>query len=239
MRSTHLVAFFSAAIATLTVTAVASAGVVEGSAGLKLAVGGNLWTTPSGIPFNYNGLGFAGDGGGIGYGIGAYGELRVIKFLGLETGLAYDHSNIWRNVTINGVGETKETFTMSSLRIPILLKGILPLGFGRASLGIGPEFIVPLSASASVDVTSGPIVIQGAALAKTAGSTMITTDLGLVIEVPVVGIEIPIDFRFSKNLTQDDAWLQRVSADPVAQTYTVKAQSSWDFRLLAGVGMSF
>jgi hypothetical protein len=238
MRSTRLVPFLCSAIATLTLAASASADLIEKSVGVKLAGGGNLWTTPSGIPAGYSGLGFAGDGGGIGYGIGLYGELRVIKFLGLETGVAYDNSSVWRNVTINGIIGTREKVTASSLRVPVLVKGILPIGFGRASLGIGPEFIVPLSASASLEVTSGPAILQGTALAKTAGSTMLTTDLGLVI-APPGPIEIPIDIRVSKNLSQPDAWMDRVSADLATQSYTVQAQSSWDFRILAGIGASF
>jgi hypothetical protein len=239
MRPSHVLSFLCAASAAFTLASPASAEPVEGSVGAKLAGGGNLWTTPSNVPFGYTGLGYAGDGGGIGYGIGAYGELRVIKFLGFETGVAYDRSNIWRNVTVNGTIGTRETFTMSNLRIPVLVKGILPLGFGRASLGIGPEFIVPLSASATAEVTSGGPLISTEIPTKTAGSTMLTTDLGMVIVIPGIKLEIPIDVRISKNLSQPDAWLERVAVDMTTGRYTVQAQSSWDFRMLAGVGMGF
>jgi hypothetical protein len=238
MRPNQVLSVLCVASATIALARPASAGPVEGSLGLKVAGGGNLWTTPSGIPGGYSGLGYAGDGGGIGYGIGLYGELRVIKFLGFESGLAYDHGNIWRNVTINGIVGTKETLTMSNVRIPILFKGILPLGFGRASLGIGPEIIVPLSASATAEVTSGAPLVSTEIPTKTAGSTMFTTDLGLVIVVPGI-IEIPIDLRISKNLSQPDAWMDRVAIDFSTGRYTVQAQSSWDLRLLAGVGMGF
>jgi hypothetical protein len=238
MRAIRLLSAACAALALLTIAAGASADLVDKSAGLKLAGGGNLWTTPSGVPGGHNGLGFAGDGGGIGYGIGAYGELRVVKFLGLEVGVAYDNSSMWRNVTINGAVDTREKFTASNLRIPLLLKGILPLGLGRASIGIGPELIVPLSASASVEVISGPGQVGAEPVARTASSTMLTTDLGLVI-APPGPIEIPIDLRVSKNLSQPDAWLDRVSGPVGAELYTVQAQSSWDFRLVAGVGVNF
>jgi hypothetical protein len=238
MRKVHVLSFLCAASAAICLASPASAGPVEGSAGLKLAGGGNYWTTPSNVPFGYTGIGYAGDGGGIGYGIGLYGEVRVIKFLGFESGFAYDHSNIWRNVTVNGTVGTRETFTMSSLRIPFLFKGILPLGFGRASLGIGPELIVPLSASATAEITSGAPLVSTEIPTRTAGSTMFTTDLGLVIVIPGI-IEIPIDVRISKNLSQPDAWLDRVAVDMTTGRYTVQAQSSWDFRMLAGVGMGF
>jgi hypothetical protein len=241
MRSSHVLSVVCLALAALTLAASASADdLIETSAGVKLAGGGNLLTAPSDIPMSADVRGFRGGGGGIGYGIGLYGELRLVKILGLETGITYDNSNVWRNVTItvgNVAIETKEKFAVSSLRIPVLAKGIVPLGFGRASLGIGPEFIVPLSASGSLEATSGSAQLAGTTLSRTASSIMLATDLGMVIALGL--IEIPIDLRVSKNLKQPNAWADRVSYDPGGQSYTVQAQSSWDFRLVAGIGVSF
>jgi hypothetical protein len=240
MRSSLVLSVVCPALAALTLAASASADLTEASAGLKIAGGGNLWTAPSDIPASPDGRGFRGAAGGIGYAIGLYGELRLATFFGLETGIAYDNSDVWRKVTIT-VGsvsiETKEKFSVSCLRIPLLVKGILPIGFGRASLGVGPELIVPLSASGSLEATSGSAQLASTTLTRTESSIMLTTDLGMAIAAGP--IEIPIDLRASKNLKQPDAWADRVSFDPASQAYTVLAQSSWDFRFIAGVGMSF
>ena len=131
----------------------ASAEPVEMTAGLKGFAGGNLWTTPSNPP-SPDTLGFVGNGGGVGYGIGAYYELRILSLVGAEIGFTYDHSVLQRDVTTTLPGasiKATEKITMGSLRIPLLVKGILSVPFGRFSLGIGPEFIVPLSADWSAE----------------------------------------------------------------------------------------
>jgi hypothetical protein len=60
-------------------------------------------------------------------------------------------------------------------------------------------------------------------------------------------IEIPIDLRISKNLSQPGSWMERSSpqiannavGSAVLVGYDVQAQNSWDFRLLAGIGAKF
>src|SRR4051812_45561120 len=42
-------------------------GLVDVAVGVKGFAGGNLWSTPSKIPAGYEGLGFAGSGGGFGW----------------------------------------------------------------------------------------------------------------------------------------------------------------------------
>jgi len=51
---------------TVLASGTARADVVSATVGAKAFAGGNLWTTPSNIPGGYNGIGFAGDGGGVG-----------------------------------------------------------------------------------------------------------------------------------------------------------------------------
>jgi hypothetical protein len=61
-----------------------------------------------------------------------------------------------------------------------------------------------------------------------------TGGLGLVIELPATGIEIPIELRVSKNLSQPSDYSDRIS-----QAGVVRAESSWVYRLGVGLGFSF
>jgi hypothetical protein len=234
---------FIGVCASLTVLSagVARADVVSATVGAKAFAGGNLWTTPSNIPGGYDGIGFAGNGGGVGYGGGLYVEGRVLRFVGAEVGITYDSSVLERNVTITGTGsKITEKITTPSWRLPLLVKVILPLSPGRLSLGIGPEFVFAGTSSPSLSVTSGPGTgtSSNALSASTTNSTMLTTDLGFTLELPF-GLELPIDLRASKNLSQQSDWEQRVSVSTANGTYSVNAQNSWDFRLSVGLGYRF
>src|SRR5439155_13135069 len=96
------------------------------------------------------------------------------------------------------------------------------------------------SSDTSLSVTSGAGTgtSSNALKASTASSTMLTTDLGLTLELPA-HLEVPVDLRASKNLSQESDWLKRVDVSTAAGTYTVNAQNSWDFRLSVGLGYSF
>jgi hypothetical protein len=226
------------------VTAVAHADEHERaqfSAGAQGLLGGSLYSAPDNPPPNYDGLGFVGEAGGFSWGAGAYGEFRPIRFLGLSLGLGYDRIRLQRNVTYNNVLETTESVTASNLRLGFLVKGILPGPFGRAWLGLGPEFLVPLGADAALDVTSGgqfaPPGLNDVISARTGGSTLLSFALGLVFDAGPV--EIPLELRASRNLSQESAWADRVALDPTTLAYEVTARSDWDFRLGLGVGVAF
>jgi len=224
----------------------------ESSAGLKLLAGGNVWTTPSDVPNTpgggkYDGIGFPGDGGGFGWGVAPYYEARFIQHIGLELDLGYDSSAIQRNVTYNGVVKVTEKVEMSGLRWGLLAKGIVPTPFGRIWLGLGPEFVSGSSADASLEVKSGPVTpADRAALeklpsAKSKSSTMLTFAFGLAIHIGE-HLEIPVDLRAAKNMSQDSKWADRVkvtTVNGIVTNYEVTAQSSWDFRLATGLGYRF
>jgi hypothetical protein len=207
---------------------------VASSAGLKLLVGGNLWSTPENIrPAGYEGVGFAGDAGGLGFGAALYYEARFFTHLGLEFDLGYDSSKLLRNVTINGV-DTKESVTSSGPRIGLFVKGIANAPFGRLSAGIGPEFVVPTSASADFEVETGQQLDPIEAEKKS--STMLAFVLGMVVEAGDK-FEVPIDIKAAKNMTQEADWQDRVKF--TNNSYSVVAQNSWDFRLAVGLGYRF
>lgn len=204
------------------------------SAGLKLLAGGNLWSTPDNIrPPGYEGLGFAGSAGGLGFGAALYYEARFLTHLGLEFDVGYDSSTLLRNVTLNGV-DTKESVTSSGPRVGLFLKGIANAPFGRLSAGIGPEFVVPTSASAEFEVETGQSIDVIDVEKKS--STMLSFVLGMVIEAGEK-LEVPIDIKAAKNMTQESDWQDRVKI--TNNSYSVVAQSSWDFRIAAGLGYRF
>lgn len=211
------------------------------SAGVKLLVGGNLYDTPSNVPGGYDGLGFPGNGGGFGWGAALFYEARFVRHLGLELDLGYDSSTVLRNVTINQVVKIQEKFQTSGPRIGLLAKGIVPTPFGRLSLGLGPEFFLPSSAEGSFEITEGrQFVTNPDALgvsAKKQNSTFLAFVLGFVIDVGS-SLEIPIDIKAARNLSQEADWTDRVRATSPT-SYEVTAQSSWDFRLATGLAYRF
>lgn len=226
----------------------ANADVVDTSAGVKAMAGGSLWTTPSDRPGNdqYEGIGFAGNGGGFSYGGGLYFEARFIKVLSLELDLLYDKSTLMRNIdhTHNGLlFKLQEKLVLTNLRIPVLVKANLPTPFGRLFVLLGPEFVRTSSVDTSVEVKESPVTVDPATeaaldnslTARKGNYTMITGGMGLTIDL--VKLEIPLELRASKNLGQESAYDDRV--DWGSSSYDVDAQTSWDFRVSAGLGYRF
>jgi hypothetical protein len=206
---------------------------VEQSAGLKLFAGADGWSTPRNVAIAaQDGLGFSGSASGIGYGAMPFYELRIFKFFGAEAGINYEHGSIHRNSTLNRTNY-RESMTLSSRRLPILAKLNIPLALGRLWLGLGPEFTIAQSSSSKAEqVPSG----EGAASTSTreVKPTYLTGGLGLVVEIPLVGIEIPIELRGSKNMSQPDDFANRVKIERGG--YMIRAESSWVIRLGAGIG---
>ena len=217
---------------------------VDHSAGLKLLVGADVWSTPSNVPPAFqNGFMFVGNAAGLSYGAMPYYEIRILKLLGAEAGLNYEVGSFHRNVTYNGgLAEVKETIDIKALRFPLLAKLNIPFVLGRFWFGAGPEFTLTQSSSGKLEVTSGALLGTANVRTRDVKPTYLTGGLGIVIEIPLVGIEVPIEFRASKNMSQPDNWAERVTVNaPTLNdvTYTVRAESSWAYRLGAGLGFQF
>ncbi len=230
----------------------------ESSLGFMLRLGGNLWTKPSNIePASYDAGGFAGSAGGFGMGGALYYEARIEQYFGLELDLGYDHSELHRNLDydIQHVPfKVSESVTASGFRWGFLAKAIAPLKGARLWLGLGPEFVSGSSVSGKLEVTSGnpseklKTELEKSIHETSKHSTMLTMGLGVAIEIGE-HVEIPIDLRAAKNLSQAGSWKDRVKGtDTLTQPkypwatppdYTVTVQSSWDFRLGLGIGARF
>jgi hypothetical protein len=223
---------------------------LEFSIGLKLLAGGNLWTEPDAVDPGYDALGFAGNGGGFGWGAALYLEARIAQYFGLELDFGYDHSTLQRDLaySVNGVPFTvNETVSSSGVRWGLLVKGIAPVTFGRVWLGIGPERVSGSSVDGKVEITRGSpsdslrSELESSIRAKRKYSTMLSMAFGVAIEIGD-HFEIPFELRAAKNLSQDSDWKERVDTSQLFATpprYEVTVQSSWDFRLATGLGYRF
>ena len=222
----------------------------ESSLGLMMRAGGNLWTKPDHIDPGYDALGFAGSAGGFGWGGALYYEARIEQYLGLELDFGYDHSELHRSLTykVNNVPfNANESVTASGVRWGLLAKAIAPVSSGRLWLGIGPGFISGSSVDGKVEITDGSPSqalrsgIENSIHETSKYSTMLTLALGAAIEVGE-HVEIPIDLRAAKNLSQAANWKDRVNTTKLfakPRSYDVTVQSSWNFRLGLGLGYRF
>ena len=135
------------------------------------------------------------------------------------------------------------------IRIPVLVKGVLPMGNAELSLGVGPEFVVGLGASVDFDYHTSMTPAQKQAADQTLNAlydaektsdTFLDVDFG--INLKVWKLFIPISLRVGFNLTQPVDYEDRVDLTIAGTSITnakVKAIESYHFTLMAGVGYVF
>lgn len=235
--------FWISLLATTLFPCVVSARVVEFSAGAKATVGANLWSQPDATPAID--IGFTKARGGLGAGGGVWAEARFVRYLALETDLLFEWDTIWEHQDW-WWGRTTTKAKAWNFRLPVLVKGVLPLGATRLSLGIGPEFVFPLSSSAEF-VLPTQVITNAGFKVRTRASTMLTMELGVTFELGY-GIVLPVQIRAAYNASQPSSWGERVKLYRNGQevtlpqafdTFSLLYQNSWDFRLLLGVGYDF
>lgn len=215
--------------------------------GAKGTVTGLLWTAPDNSPqlsdaFWADDQFYWGGGGGV------FIEGNAFKYLGLEIDLLFEANSLTFNYTLNNFEYDYYT-QFDQLRIPILIKGVLPLGESvEMSLGIGPEFVFGLSAGVETDRRTNLVLpaanqqadalIEGMYDAETEDGTFFDVNLGIAIKV--WKLVIPIDLRAGFNLSQPADYDERVTRafDAAIGTGTgsVKAIESMHFAVLVGVG---
>ena len=238
MRSTLLAAAVALSLSLLVSPASGRAGILEWSAGVKAAGGVEIWTGPSGLPIWTAGFPlFDEDRAGWSAGVGIYGELRILKFLAVEIGFDYRYQRLMEDTSINAA-KSEETVTWHTLRIPILVKGVLPLGMVRLWVGIGPEFAFGVGSSAELEMKRGFYVPTPKLKARDVNDIYLTTGLGVVVSIGPIAI--PIELRFGYNVTQPGGYGGRIGDGlPTDATFTVRASNTMEARLLLGVGYEF
>lgn len=226
----------------------AKALLLDSISGLKLSYGANYFDEPTEAPGTGNG--FRDHGFGLGFGIQAYYELSIVKFFSVETGLGYRSSEIWREITINGVFEYEEKFSYGSVHIPLMAKLNVPGVGGSFNFGLGLDFDIPVSSEGKVDFIKGSEYASSGTKTDLSSSVNPTDtsstygvfSLGYTISVPGV-LEVPFAIQGMRNLSIGDKWSDRVSVNQISgngvRNYQIKTQDSWQLRLVLGAALKF
>lgn len=179
----------------------------------------------------------------IGGGGGLFVELNLLKFIGLEVDVLYESNALTFKEDYGGFEYDYNT-RYQQIRIPILIKGVLPMGNAELSLGIGPEFVVGLDASVDFDYHTVATPAQKAILdaaydAEKASDTFLDIDFG--VNIKVWKLFIPISLRVGFNLTEPSDYEDRVELTNVGGNWQAKVRAieSYHFTLMAGVGYVF
>jgi hypothetical protein len=212
--------------------------------GAKGSFTGNLYYEPENAPLNSEIVWgdtqfYIGGGGGL------FVELNLLKFIGFEVDVLYEANALTFKEDYSGFEYDYNT-RYQQLRIPLLVKGILPMGNAELSLGVGPEFVVGLGASVDFDYHTQMTPAQKQAADQTlnalydaekASDTFLDVDLG--INIKVWKLFIPISLRVGFNLTQPSDYEDRVDLSIARDNARLKAIESYHFTLMAGVGYVF
>lgn len=251
--------------------------VFEITAGIKAGAGLEIWTEPSGATQDYVDL--QGDPrsfdipffdearAGFNASVGLFVEMRFVRYLGLEVGLFITRHKLfedtdWTYTEVDqGTGrierfttKTEQTLVFTSYHIPVIVKGILPVGDAvRLSLGIGPEFSIGSYAFATFkekgpDELKGPRAQFSELNARSQTDTYLALQFG--VDVKAGPFRVPIDLRWAYNLSQPDGYYDRVSFEgqrpwetlnPNAHptSGTLKARNSMYLQLLVGVAFDY
>ena len=207
-----------------------AASLIDQSVGVTASLGADVWSAPENVPAGANYLGLTGRAGGVGYGLMPYYELRVYQLFGVEADLSLACGNFNRSDRVN-----RDSFrgwvSIVSWRLPILATFNMPINFGRLWLGFGPEFTLAQSSSGRQQASTSDY--SSSLPTHDVKPIYVTGGFGIVIKDPSKRVEFPIGFRVSKNILQPSNYADRTEND------SIRAESSWVYRLVAGVGFAF
>jgi hypothetical protein len=215
--------------------------------GAKGAFTGNLFYEPESAPPNTEIIWgdtqfYIGGGGGF------FVELNLLKFLGFEVDVLYEANALTFKEDYGGFEYDYNT-RYQQIRIPVLVKGVLPMGNAELSLGLGPEFVIGLGAGVDFDYHTAMTPAQKQAADQTlhalydaeeASDTFLDVDFG--VNIKVWKLFIPISLRVGFNLTQPSDYEDRVDLTISGTSIInarVKAIESYHFTLMAGAGYVF
>ena len=164
---------------------------------------------------------------GYGWALGPVVELRAMRYVAVETGLMYNRNTLQKKTTVyRATGcpqgdevdlELKQAITNDSLRIPFLVKGVLPVDLGegmevRTSLGGGAE--LAFGRSADLDVTVVPeCALPGLGDTEAVGlQTFLVVDLGVALAVG--NLILSLDLRGGYNPNGTETYKTYLPKDP-------------------------
>lgn len=177
--------------------------------------------------------GFFGSTAGAGLSLDA----RLLGVVGLEADLFYAFGDKGSGDLTLGPTKYNITIGQPALHVPVLLKGVLPIGIVRPFAGFGPEFVVPGKSTATVDQPG----IQTNIGARADGYTLLTLALGVEIKLPLpaVDLRIPIALRGSLNPgTSDKIGDRRDQTLSGTAIQSVTYKSEWQYQGMITAGAS-
>lgn len=227
------------ALLTLAPAAATPAVTLEWSVGVKGGGGVDLWLAPDNAPdwTNVAPL-FSDDTTGWSYGGGPFAELRILTYLAFEIDvLFFEQERVEETAWSVGPGRIDTRLRWTGLRVPILVKGVLPLGATRLWLGAGPEVAVGITSSTEVDVRENPTTPPPNITSHTVTDVYFLTTLGAAFALDP--LTLTLEARVAYNLTQPADFRDRVDYDEAVREMSLRAASTLDMRLLVGLAYDF
>ncbi len=241
---------------------------VELSLGMKFGGGASVWTSPSNTTlYRPEGGGesftmplFHELRGGFNYSVGAFLQLRIVRYVGIETGLvltrrqlreetAWTYTELVAGAPTTYTSRSKEHVTWGTIRVPLMFKFMVPIGDLSAFwLGAGPEFSIGKWADAEFELADGES-LKGTRSDFKELHAVRRNDTYLVFGTGFLAgasehMSIPIELRFGLNMSQPNNFLERVAFDrlPTKEDdsarptqMTVKARDSFYVEIMVGV----
>ena len=156
--------------------------------GAKGGVTGNLYVEPDEIP-HYSGLPWDNTQFYVGGSGGIFFEANFIKFISLRTEILYEKNCFKEKMTVNNYYEYNHYINFTQLRIPVLLKAVLPTGLVELSFGTGPVFTVGLDSNTSYESINFTVTEQNK---KTWKSSYKTKSVNDIYWATNIGIEFKV-----------------------------------------------
>lgn len=255
----------AAALLACALPASASAKTADLTFGLKFGGGGDMWSGPKQTTLHTFNTGetfdvpvFSGLRLGFNYSIGAYAQLRLWDFLGLETGLTLTRRKLidestWAYTVLEDSGprtfrsQSRAEVIWGTIRVPLLGKFTMPIGtYSHYWLGVGVEFEFTTWAQSDFSITGSEL--QGArasfqrVLAEPRDSNWLIFGTGFTVGANAT-LRVPIDLRFGWNLSQPERFQERVLFDALPpasypESETVRTRSSFFVELMVGLGFN-
>ena len=223
-------------------------GKVQMTVGAKAGASGNYLTEPDNGPAGFSAP-FEEGAGGWGGGGGLFAETRFLKgHLGLETGMAFDFARNKSTITYNNTVETEWGWKQLQMRIPLLIQGGTgdTKGKPRFAVGVGPEFVIPLSTKPHFDITEGEQFVPDDSFFTDNFTTRDKVTVNLLanigVGIPVGPVRLTFDLRYAYGLGMPKDYDDRVDnlvASSSGFGVDVLARYNMDLRVLLGVGYDF
>lgn len=176
---------------------------------------------------------------GTSVGAGVAIDARLLGVVGLEADLFYAFSERGKGDLTLGPTTYELSIGQPALHVPVLLKGVLPVGLFRPFIGFGPEFVLPGTSSSEVTPSGS---LQTTVGARAESYTLLTFALGAEIKLPIPALDlrIPIALRGSFNPGTSDKLADRRDADLAGTTIRgITYRSEWQYQGMFTAGVSY